>query len=45
MTQLAITQLNSLTDESACHKNEEIQVMHLLIFPELKKQQEHEIKN
>lgn len=45
MTRLAITQQNSLTDESLCHKNKEIKVMHLLIFPELKKQQECETKN
>lgn len=45
MTQLAITQLNSLIDELPYHKNDEIQVMHLLIFLELKKQQECEIKN
>lgn len=35
---------NSLTDESSCHKNEIVLVMHLLIFPELEKQQDCERK-
>lgn len=32
------------TDESSCHKNEVVQVMHLLIFPELEKQEDCERK-
>lgn len=34
----------TMTGESLCHKNEVVQVMYLLIFPELEKQEDYERK-
>jgi len=44
MAGLANNAPNYLTDESSCHKNEVVQVMHLPVFPELQTQQDCERK-